>query len=617
MERIGRGQAIQFGAWFFLINSILTILIAVRFMKHFGHVEGVWAWVYLSFTTIGHFVTLTFLPYFALFVPLALLLPRKTVLTVGAALIVTAGHAVLGIDTFVFDLYRFHINSFTLELVFGGAGTDIFSFHYWQYGIVISSITILLIFEIIVFTKLLKWYNNRKFRGGGWIISAVVLMLLGSHAMHAYAEAVCYRPITRVSRCYPLYVPTTASRFLYKHGIVTPNQERIALDDSFVNERGGVVYPLHPIEADTVVHMNILLILLDSWNYRAMDSLVTPHIARFAQSGLDFRNHYSGSNGTRTGVFSIFYGIPGLLWYDILGAKVGPIIIDHLIDCSYQLGIFTSASLISPPFDRTVFVRVNIDGHQGRGGTAHERDIQITEKWLNFVDQHSQSSAKQPFFGFLFYDAMHSISHPDSYRGPFQPELKYAPYEKLSNDMDPTPFWNLYRNVAHFQDSLLSMVLSDLERRGILDQTIVVITGDHGQEFNENRKGYWGHNGNYSQAQLGVPLIIHWPGMKPAVFNHWTSHYDIVPTLMQELFQCTNQTGDYSIGRNLFESSPRKWLIVGSHDNFGVIEEDRITTVYFDRSYDITDRYLNEIPDAKLNTALIDSILRLTNSYYR
>jgi hypothetical protein len=47
-----------------------------------------------------------------------------------------------------------------------------------------------------------------------------------------------------------------------------------------------------------------------------------------------------------------------------------------------------------------------------------------------------------------------------------------------------------------------------LDKYDIDDNTIVIITADHGQEFNENKLNFWGHNGNFTKYQTQVPLII-------------------------------------------------------------------------------------------------------------
>ncbi|MBK9224510.1 MAG: sulfatase-like hydrolase/transferase [Flavobacterium sp.] len=78
----------------------------------------------------------------------------------------------------------------------------------------------------------------------------------------------------------------------------------------------------------------------------------------------------------------------------------------------------------------------------------------------------------------------------------------------LNDDYNPKQLINRYKNSLHFVDSLVGKVLLNLEKRGSLKNTIVVITSDHGQEFNDNKKGYWQHGGNFSDYQIGVPLLV-------------------------------------------------------------------------------------------------------------
>ena len=77
------------------------------------------------------------------------------------------------------------------------------------------------------------------------------------------------------------------------------------------------------------------------------------------------------------------------------------------------------------------------------------------------------------------------------------------------NDTDPVPYFNRYRNSAYWTDGELARVTGYLKEKGLLENTIVVVSSDHGEEFNDNKLNYWGHNGNYTDAQIKVPLIVH------------------------------------------------------------------------------------------------------------
>ncbi|WP_438876470.1 sulfatase-like hydrolase/transferase, partial [Bacillus cereus group sp. Bc253] len=79
----------------------------------------------------------------------------------------------------------------------------------------------------------------------------------------------------------------------------------------------------------------------------------------------------------------------------------------------------------------------------------------------------------------------------------------------------------------------------------------MVITSNHGTEFNETRSNSWGANSNFSRYQLQVPMVIYWPGKVPAVFTHRTSHLDFSVTLLQDLLGVSSNPSDFSSGKNL------------------------------------------------------------------
>ena len=82
----------------------------------------------------------------------------------------------------------------------------------------------------------------------------------------------------------------------------------------------------------------------------------------------------------------------------------------------------------------------------------------------------------------------------------------------------------------------------------------MVITSDHGQEFNDNGGNYWGHGSNYTRYQTGYRCCctrlrcagVHW---------HRTTHFDVLPTLMRDHLGCTTPFPSYSVGRSLFEAA--------------------------------------------------------------
>ena len=112
-------------------------------------------------------------------------------------------------------------------------------------------------------------------------------------------------------------------------------------------------------------------------------------------------------------------------------------------------------------------------------------------------------------------------------------------------------------------DAQIARVLDTLKQRSLLDKTVVVITAEHGVEFNDSGKANGAGNG-FNQAQLQVPLVIHWPGTPAQTINKLTGHNDVMRTLMQRLLHVKTAPKDYSQGEDLFTAQRRNnWIATG------------------------------------------------------
>ena len=104
--------------WFFLINSILTILISLRYLVYMPMPKDFLTWLYTLVTVGGHMPLMT--AVFALAVLPIILIPHKMIRTILLVVMSSIGIGLLIIDTLVFDQYRFHLNIPILELVLSG-----------------------------------------------------------------------------------------------------------------------------------------------------------------------------------------------------------------------------------------------------------------------------------------------------------------------------------------------------------------------------------------------------------------------------------------------------------------------------------------------------------------
>ncbi|MEO1174829.1 MAG: sulfatase, partial [Myxococcota bacterium] len=93
--------------------------------------------------------------------------------------------------------------------------------------------------------------------------------------------------------------------------------------------------------------------------------------------------------------------------------------------------------------------------------------------------------------------------------------------------------YDLYVAEVEAVDRALASLRSTLEARGLWDETLVVVTSDHGEGFGEH--GMWFHHGGLYDETLNVPLIIRGPGVSAAVDDRLVEHVDIAPTIVDLL----------------------------------------------------------------------------------
>jgi arylsulfatase A-like enzyme len=83
-----------------------------------------------------------------------------------------------------------------------------------------------------------------------------------------------------------------------------------------------------------------------------------------------------------------------------------------------------------------------------------------------------------------------------------------------SCDSERAQFVDVYDGALRYVDGNVRQLLSKLKERGMLKNTIVVLTSDHGQEFGDH--GLYGHHESLYRGEIQVPLIIWKPGLVPA-----------------------------------------------------------------------------------------------------
>ena len=363
------------------------------------------------------------------------------------------------------------------------------------------------------------------------------------------------------------------------------------------------------------------MILIDSWSRLALTEECMPNLWKLAHEEQWYQNHVSCGNGTSFSVFGMFTGLQPYYWTAFETSRTSPVLVDQLLSLGYDFRAYPSATLEDPPFARMLFQHVPNLRINTPGNTAYERDLKIKDDLISDLPKLQKSD--KPFFSFIFFDLLHAYSLPKELLNRFQPSWEYGDFSKLHNEMDPTPFWNLYRNSAYQTDKMVGEVISRLKQLGLYDNTLIIITGDHAQEYNENHKNYWGHNSNFTKYQIGVPLIVHSPNsskfkVHSSKFTHRTTHLDFVPTLMHDYLGVTNPIDDYSNGRLLSDTTPRLWHYAGNELRYAfIVEGDTILTKEGAGYIEVTDEHLNPVPNYHINPKEFDAAIKRLNRFFK
>jgi membrane-anchored protein YejM (alkaline phosphatase superfamily) len=309
--------------------------------------------------------------------------------------------------------------------------------------------------------------------------------------------------------------------------------------------------------------LNIVWLVAESLRFDMLDPKTMPRLWAFSNDALRLEKHYSGGNLTQMGVFSMFYGLYGSNWFPMHAARRAPVLMDVLQQQDYQFTLNTSQRFTYPAFDKTVFANMRPqDLHAFESGPPpRQRDAKNIDDILAFIERRDPA---RPFMAYMFFESTHApydFPKEEAIATPWLEDFNYLTADFATQ----TPqIKNRYINAAHHVDGQIGRVIDYLKAKGLLDTTVVIVLGDHGEEFME--RGRWGHSAEFNRFQTGTPAVIRVPGRAPRVVTGITSHLDIPATLMP-LLGVKNPPADYSHGDNLLAPGFRRDYAVAADWN--------------------------------------------------
>lgn len=500
------------------------------------------------------------------------------------------------VDIKLYELYRFHFNAFALNVIFTPGGFETMGVSHTDLGRA-AALEVGIFIACAGSLKLLAKATARLWpqtppRVGRCLIYAILFFVVSERAFYAWGDFKDQSEVTKNVSVLPLYEP-----FQIRGNLVQLLGEPLAAPEAVAapSVSSRLNYPGSDFVLNVGLPRNVLILAIESVRADMLSPQTMPHLSQFAETSQVFRGHHSGGNATRFGIFSLAYGLDGLYWQSFLSERRGPIFFSALRNAGYDIRSWTSMPANYPEFRQTVFVNDTtfLDDKQ-TGEFPWQRDDAIRKKFVDFIQSRRQQAEKRPFFGFVFLDGPHApYSYPKDSAVFSEDGEQEESYFKILDRKNVAGTFARYKNAVHYADHNVGVMLQALADSGELENTIVYVTGDHGQEFWEY--GYYGHNGAFDPMQVMVPSVLHVPGMKPASFDHWTSHQDVVPTILTLIEAQPDATKDTS-GRNLFDASGRDHVVVCSFTEcslrdehgwivFGTQEKKSFKLAYFDADY--------------------------------
>lgn len=499
----------------------------------------------------------------------------RRALVYGLALLLTTLTAVAIVaDGRIFAIFGFHLNGFVLNLVTTPGGID--SMGIGREGVASFASVVV---GLVVVQLVLLWVARRTARPApgalhrrGWAIALLLCVGFGERIAYAVGEARSDGSLIEQANAFPLYFPITARKLLIDLGVATPREGEVPdLDPG----ESTLAYPLEPLRVEPPERpLNVVWLVGESLRWDLLDPQIMPAAHGLAREAWRFKRHYSGGNGTRMGMFSMFYGVHGPYWFQFLAERRSPVLVDVLQQQGYQFGLFTSARFSYPEFDRTIFAHVPASSMRDSAENYHsddwvrgwQNDRARVSDLLAFLEKRDRD---RPFFAFMFFESTHFryyFPEESVIRRPYAQEVDLS---ELAGPQKAELEYARYVNAAHHLDGQIGRILDYLRRDGRLGDTIVVITGDHGEEFWE--KGRKGHNSEFHEEQVHVPLVLWIPGDAGREVDAMTSHVDLAPTLLP-LFGVRNPPRDYSLGRDLRGPIERDFMVVADWSRIGILD---------------------------------------------
>jgi hypothetical protein len=273
---------------------------------------------------------------------------------------------------------------------------------------------------------------------------------------------------------------------------------------------------------------NVVMVIFESFRSSALTPDFMSKLYKWSENGLRMDRHFSGSNCSHLGLYSLFYARCPLGYHQTLDEKIPPQMLESLKRSGYEITFLTSGEvkgfrrvqdfLNDKTCDSVTTVGDPLSGSED-WPESDRKKLALTGKMLNTADKPQ----------FIFYYLLSS-----HYPYVFPPEFEQY--------QEPPGFFHFidaktrirhhlsrYKTALEFLEHELMKLLDSIDPK----RNIVIVTGDHAESMGED--GVFTHGSRMSEIQMRVPCAMVGPGIKSKVISSATVHMDILPTLLHAL----------------------------------------------------------------------------------
>lgn len=593
-------SSVEWAQWFAFLNIALSGAIGIRYLIEYPRTAvSTLDHFYAIVSLIGHFGFLCFMFFLLFLFPFSFIITGKKAYRTTAFVTASILNIALLVDTQIFHYFHFHMSWQILRVISDFDRSSLgLNFYYLIYSVPAV---------IAIESVLIRYadYKCRKTRIPAFtkvLIAAAVVCFVATHLLHAWADAVKYRPITDQSYIFPMMYPMTARSFLAENSWIT-------LPEAEQSSRRLMNYPLRSITAEKHPERNFILISLNGLRGDMLTRENMPNLNQAAAEGLSFTSHFSTSVSPYDSVFSMLYGLIPQYADLARDARIDPVLFDELQRDRSDIRIFRTGK----PGDDDILTTASA-GLRGFDSIVYSRtDDETVAAFMKYLAGRSGEKESR-FFALLLLNGPLETVLPEKFHGPFgRGTRKNRTVSGMTGNLGEE-LRNSYRNAVYYTDSMLGPLFDTAS--GMPD-TITIVTSDKGFDFDLVGKDV-PHAGRFTYASLHVPLVIMGEGVENGLRSRMTNHADIAPTILSRFLGVTNSISDYSTGSDLTGMLTNSFVTGGDSGHTVIIDRKKISVFSRDGGYTVADRIeKNDTSKGKLSDDELKSLIRTENAMTR